>query len=181
MAWPYTLTSYLAQNDRLREQTIEAYYRSESAPRDLKSKLDFYIAYLEDVVPTGLTVFHFPVGVDERGQPIVRNPEREEIQIQTHLKQIFMSGLVSLEHNTRKLEETACDEGYTKWGNGDFTRDWNNWRFFTCHTRIQFFSGKDDDWEESGDFDPIEDAKKVTEYLQQELEKPMVQQSLIPF
>lgn len=83
-----------------------------------------------------------------------------------------MSGIVSMDRNPTLLEEVAGDEAYTKWDNGDFMRDGDNWRFFTGNVLIRLFrSHHGDEWRMPREMDPIWDVEEVAEYLQQEFDR----------
>lgn len=167
------MTSQFTRNGGLREQTLDAYNRSCMCPRGVDERLNFYLTYLEDVVPSGVTVDHVPVELDNGGRVSVRNPPREEILL-TMSGKIFMFGLVSMEYNPRTLEKTTGDEAFTQWLNGDYIPDGENWRFFTCQSMILFFnSHHDDDWECVSDFDPIDHVDQVAAFLQREADSVM--------
>lgn len=82
-----------------------------------------------------------------------------------------MSGLVSMEINATQIERVAADEAYTKWLDGDFVDE--KWRFFTGIKHIRLFesSPHGDEWDLVENFDPIESAQEVAEFLQQEYDR----------
>lgn len=49
---------------RLRQQTLDAYEKSRGSPRSVNERLNFYLLYLEDLVPERITVNHVPVDLD---------------------------------------------------------------------------------------------------------------------
>ena len=79
--------------------------------------------YLRDVVPYGITVQHVPSAASTN--------VRQEIQLLTPSGQLFMSGLIGTERDHFRLEDVAASEAYTKWLDGEFAPDGQNWRFFT--------------------------------------------------
>ena len=159
------MTSYLAQYGRLRERTLEAYSEYGHYPRHVNERLDFYLLYLQDVVPYGITVHHFPCDVDPSSS--TRYPKREEIRLLTWSGRIFMTGLVSVEPTALHCEQVAGDEAYTRSLSGDFVD--HHWRFFTALVQLRFCDGVGDEgWERVEEFRPIDHAWVVAEYLQHE-------------
>lgn len=166
------MTSPFARNQQLSQQTLAAFRQSPRIASDVTERLGFYCAYLEDVAPYGLTVQHVPVELDNEEQDSTRENRREEIQLLTESGMIFMSGIVSMEYHSSTFERVAGDEAYTKWLEGEFTPDGNNWRFFTGHTKLRFFNSyRGGEWESAGEFLPIQQAEEVAAFLQQEFDK----------
>lgn len=165
------MTSAFAQNGSLRQGTLNAYTHSNTAPRTVNKRLQFYYHYLQDVAPTGLTVQHVPVPRDEHGHLPARSPVREEIQLLTASGFHFMTGLVSVESDPEALERTAGDEAYTNWLGGYFAPEGGRWRFFTGHSLIAFFSTEGDTWALAAEFDPVEQADEVAAFLQEEFDE----------
>ncbi|KAF6221501.1 hypothetical protein HO133_002357 [Letharia lupina] len=170
------MTSPFARNQALSQKTIEAYSRLNGSEQ-VNHRVEFYLAYLQDVAPEGLTVSHIPVEGDRSHGAVMG----EEIRLIMSSGILFMSGLVSLDPRPNELETCAGNEAYTKLLNGDFTpHDFNwrfltgqdttiNWRFFTGQdTKINFFSSDDSLWyKPDGQFHPIQNAEQVAAYLQQ--------------
>ncbi|KAF6237724.1 hypothetical protein HO173_003925 [Letharia columbiana] len=170
------MTSPFARNQALSQQTIEAYSRLNGSEQ-VNHRVEFYLAYLRDVAPEGLTVSHIPVEGDRSHGAVMR----EEIRLIMSSGILFMSGQVSLDPRPNELETYAGDDAYTKWLNGDFTVHdfkWHsftgqditiNWRFFTGQdTTINFFSSDDSPWyKPDAQFHPIQNAEQVAAYLQQ--------------
>ena len=169
------MTSRFAQYRRLSQQTLDAYHSYGALPRSVQDRLDFYLLFLQDVAPAGVTVEHVPVDIsDNEGRVSAEPSAREQILLTiSGTQMIFMSGLVSMEYN-RALERTAADEAYTQWLYGDFVPDGYNWRFFTCQTMILFYhSHRSDRWDSVGDFNPFLHADQVATFLQQEYDRAM--------
>lgn len=83
-----------------------------------------------------------------------------------------MSGLVSMDRTVTTLENIAGDEAYTKWYDGHFVSDRDNWRFFTGNTSLRFFkSHHGDEWDIKGTFNPMSHVQQVAEFLQREFDR----------
>ena len=83
--------------------------------------------------------------------------------------QIFMSGLIGTETSHHRIEEVAASEAYTKWLDGEFAPDGENWRFFTGLTELRFFkSDQGDSWEMAEKYHPMHDPEYVAAFLQEE-------------
>ena len=154
------MTSYFARHRRFSRQTQEwAHYGA--YPRSLDDRLQFYMNYLLDVVPLGVTVHHLPTGLEEN--------KSEEIHLLTPSGQIFMTGLVGRQRNHTTTEEVAGSEAYTKWLDGDFVPDGQNWRFFTGLAELRFFnSDRGNSWELKQSCHPMNYPDYVAEFLQEE-------------
>ncbi|CAD6587166.1 MAG: hypothetical protein ASARMPRED_003014 [Alectoria sarmentosa] len=160
------MTSHVARNGGLSQQTHEAYRCYGRTPRGVDERLHFYYTYLLDVVPWGITVNHIPA---ERSNDPRASSTREEIQLLTLSGTIFMSGLVSMERSATMIETVAADEAYSKWLDGDFVPDDRKWRFFTGLTQIRFFeSPRGDEWDLVDNFNLMLNAQGVAAFLQQE-------------
>lgn len=166
------MSSFFSRNGGLSEQTREAYNRCGDSHPNVGERLVFYITYLHDVAPWGLTIHHIPA--DHIPESESRNGNvsttREEIQLLLPSGRIFMSGLLSLERSAAYLETVAGDEAYTKWLDGYFVPDNQNWRFFTCLANMRIFNSnhRGDEWDLVGSFHPISHAQEVATLLQQE-------------
>ena len=160
------MTSMYVFYEGLSQQTRKAYEKYTSPSRTPDDMLDFYLHYLRDVVPFGITVNHVPA--NKNLEPIISQNSREEIQLVTNLSgKIFMTGLISLERHFSLLEPIAADEAYTHWLDGDFVD--RNWRFFTGIDRVRFCRGSQDaEWEIVDEFWPMSNPDQVAEYLQEE-------------
>lgn len=127
----------------------------------LDDKLTFYLNYLKDVVPYGVTVQHVP-----SDQP---SGKREEIHLLTPSGKIFMSGLVGKDRNPTWVEEVAASEAYTLWLEGEFIPDGETWRFFTGLERLRFFNSDErDSWKMESCEAPMDKPDRVAEFLQQQ-------------
>ncbi len=145
------MTSAFARNGQLSPLTLEAYVRYSRDTGTLNERLGFYVLYLSDVAPSTLTVEQVPTEEELSD----RNPPREELQLYTGPRTVFISGLVSAKRHYEPLERAAGDGAYTAWLYGDYVAERDNWRFFTGQFRIEFFNSRaSDEWEMAGDFDP---------------------------
>ena len=84
-----------------------------------------------------------------------------------------MSGLVCTQTRTDNVELVAADEAYTRWRDGDFVPDGQNWRFFTGQVEIRFFNSRSrgEEWEMVDNFNPITHVAYVAAYLQREYDR----------
>lgn len=155
---------------RLSYSTLEAYWLYGAFPRSIHDRLHFYLTYLVDVAPFGVNVEHIRAF---RSSDIMLNPNltttREEVQLLAPSGKIFMSGLVSMEQTTNAVEQVAADEAYTKWDDGDFVPDGQNWRFFTGLVRLRLYDSREgNEWECLGTYHPITQAGDVAAVLLQQ-------------
>ena len=157
------MTSFYARHGTLSRQTRESlqYYTS---PRNAQDILRFYMDYLLDVVPLEVTVQHVPSSSDTRGT-------REEIQLLTPSRRIWMTGFVSKELNPDYPEHAAGSEAYNKWEEGYFVADGGNWRFFTGLAQLRFYKNDQrNTWKITENFYPMDSAQSVSEFLQEQYE-----------
>ena len=165
------MTSYYALFKELRLETRTAYTNACNSPRDLKKRLNFYLHYMADVIPHGLTARHVPstntITSSSTSSSTTTTPSRitgEEIQLLTPSGYLFMTGLVALEDEaTPFTEEVVANEAYNSWLEGFFGG--NNWRFFTAMNRIGFREGYPNPVWNRVDFDPIVDVEMVARHL----------------
>ena len=162
------MTSFFSRNHGLSEDTQEAYRRYQLS-QNVAGRLEFYLAYLRDIAPHGITIHHIAATRTGAGQA-ARN-EREEIQLLTSSGKIFMSGLVSMERRADSIETVAADEAYSKCLDEEFVDQ--NWRFFTGLNKIRIFNSdrSGDGWELVSDDNPIENADEVAAFLQEEYDR----------
>ena len=154
------MTSYFARYGRLSPQT-QGLAEHGARPQNVYERLNFYMNYLQDVVPYGITVQHIPSDRPENNS--------QEIHLLTPSGQIFMSGLVSRDRNHNHTEEVAGSEAYTYWLDGEFAPDGDNWRFFTGLAALRFFNSvQGDSWELQQSYHGMDYAEYVAEYLQEE-------------
>ena len=154
------MTSYFARYGALSRQTNELEYYN-AHPRSVGERLDFYMQYLQDVVPYGVTVQHIPSDIPEN--------KSEEIHLLTPSGKIFMSGLVSRDRNHNHTEDIAASEAYTMWLESEFVQDGQNWRFFTALDALRFFNSQDgDSWDMKQKCNPMDRADAVAEFLLQQ-------------
>ena len=162
------MTSYFASHGTLSRETRDSAYCLLD-PRNLNDRLIFYINYLQDVVPDGITVQHIPTGLS--------NPTSEEIQLITLEGYIFMSGLIRIDRNPARGEDIAGPKALNHYLDGEFVRDARdeqNWRFFTGHDSLRFFkSHGGDSWNKIQKYDPVIDAEYVAEYFMEEYQSIM--------
>ncbi len=146
-------------------------------PRSFEQRLNFYLTYLEDVVPDDVTITHVPNNLQPWELILPESPgaaapvEREEIQLR-YQGRIFMACILSLEHPI-SAETMAGHLAYVHWRNGYFVRDHHRaWRMFTALRDIRFCSSWDGNtWDRMATFDPIRNAGNVAAYLQRELDR----------
>lgn len=162
------MTSAFARNGQLSPLTLEAYVRYSRDTGTLNERLGFYFLYLSDIAPSTLTVEHVPTKEELRD----RNPPREELQLRTSPRIVFISGLVSAERHYEPLERAAGDGAYTAWLYGDYVADRDKWRFFTGQLRIKSFNSRgSDEWEIVGGCDPTYHAEEVAQFLREAYDK----------
>ena len=154
------MTSYFARHGVLSLETHDSSYAG-LHPRHLDDRLNFYLNYLIEVVPYGVTVQHVPTDFFDS--------TCEEIHLLTPSGRIFMSGLVSRDSNHHRIEEVAASEAYTHWLNRDFARDRENWRFFTGLFHLRFFnSDLGNTWDMAHCYRPLNYTLFVAQFLQEE-------------
>ena len=137
---------------------------SNQVQESCSARFDFLIQYFQEIAPGHL--WAVPKGS-------IDNPYfgRYGLCINSHIQnQVFMTGLIHHPLDT-KAEETALDEAFT------YQQDYNNkypelsrpiFRFFTASNNIRFFLGSMETrrWEFDREFDPVDDAKGVYDYLE---------------
>ena len=144
--------------------------------RSVQERLHFYLAYLQDVVPYGITVTFIPI----HRQPYYLNPEVDGIEIRLMYRHmIFMTGIVSLQIcNPEAVEEIAALVAYSGYCSNEFVSDCNNWRIFTFTTRLRFSTVHFSQNDRTPGFHPITQVGEVAEYLQQEFDRVLPHASL---
>ena len=106
-------------------------------------------------------MLHIPTGLAEN--------KSEEIHLLTPSGKIFLSGLVGTNRNHNNLEEIATSEAYTKWLDGDFIPDGQNWRFFTGLVELRFFnSAQGNSWDLQQCYHPMLYPEYVAGFLQEQ-------------
>ena len=165
--------SYYVEYQELSEETHEIYNLFGAYPTNINERLDFYLSWLYDVVPHGVTVYHVSTTSPLTHLMTSERVEIAEIQLRTDRGEIFMTGLVSMEENAiDDLEMRAATEAIAKLRAGHFVDE--TWRFFSGLTQVRFcngYVGDDEKWERVGEWDPIRHADEVAEYLQQEYDQ----------
>ena len=152
------------------------YERHGRSPRNIEDRVLFYLNYLFEVIPSGITVNRI---FDPESYHNGETATRVEVRLLTASGELFMSGLVSMDVRASHLEIVAGSEAYTRWLDGYFVPDSKYWRFFTGLGEIGFFgngahAGEDspeDEWGCQGRFDPIAHAQEVAAFLQQEYDR----------
>ena len=171
------MASLYSINGGLSLRTEDAYIRHGGNQLRVKDRLEFYLAYLQDVVPGGVAVVHIPRNIQpfdlRLSEQTTRAPahvEREEIQLR-YDGRIFMTCVLSLDFNPTTVEEVAGHLAYVHWRDGYFVRDYHRaWRMFTALNDLRFFSSRHgNEWDRTAIFDPIVHARDVAAYLQREL------------
>lgn len=161
------MTSYYAAYGALSRLSVDLYSRVGRRRDDYgREILDFYLSYLGDVVPYGVTVQEGTVFEDD-ARTLPRYYEMDLILTDTG--NLFMSGLVSVVNDCRWIEQLAGDEAESKDRDGLFVRDNGTWRFFTATGRLHCYNhhGRGG-WEMMGQFDPAQDAEVLAAHLQQQ-------------
>ena len=157
---------------------MQAYRRSAGNWHSLSDRCDFWLRYLDEVVPlpNEVSVHHVPNSLqpyDLRGDMYHgRSYQREEIDIQRD-GGIFMTGVVFMEQNHYPAEELAGTLAYNHWSQGYFFPDRNYaWRSFTCSDfLIRFYKSRDGrEWVRTDTFHPINHVEEVAAYLYREYE-----------
>ena len=165
MASPYS------QYGAFHPQTMDLFRRYGENPRTTEERRNFYISYLEDVVPREVTVHPIP-----RHQQFfdisTRYVQREEIQLMYEGK-IFMTCVVSGDSNPNPAEEMAAHLAHHYWSQGYFVRDRHvAWRMFTGLRDLRFCSSHDGrEWVRENTLDSITDVEEVVAYFRQEFER----------
>ena len=171
------MTSRFEQYGQLSRSTLELWERLRITPTSTADLVDFWMWYLNDVVPSRISVYH----VENRHQPwdlngSARNGRarilREEITIRCD-EGILMEGLASTELNPMYIEELAGTLAWTYWRAGQFARDHlQAWGMFTCLTSLRFYRSLDGrEWNRVAVFHPIQDVQHVVAYIRQEYER----------
>ena len=80
-----------------------------------------------------------------------------------------MSGLIGTERDPVRIEDVAASEAYTKWLDGEFAPDGQNWRFFTGLVELRLFkSDQGDSWDMAQSCHPMHRPDYVAAFLQEE-------------
>ncbi|CAD6581730.1 MAG: hypothetical protein ASARMPREDX12_000649 [Alectoria sarmentosa] len=159
------MTSYYSQHE-LSQQTRGAYQRHCANPSSVAERRDFYLTYLDDVVPIEVTV-HLVLShlqpYDLRGP----NNPREEIQLRFGGK-IFMTCVVGLDRNSQHAEDVAGTLAYEHWHQGHCIADSQQaWGMFTALHNLRFCTSRDGrEW----------CLREVVVYIRQDDERVLVHQ-----
>lgn len=157
----------------LGKATLEAHERYENS-KTAQNRLAFYIQYLVDVMPWGVSVVHVPTVQSEVAPGDLHS--REELRLYTPWSnvnpEIFMSGLAFFENTEGNVELVAGNEARNQWGSGLFAPDGLHWRFFTIRSEIKFFKSYDGTTcGNTAKFGLFERAEHVVIFLQHELDQ----------
>ena len=146
--------------------------------RSVHERLQFYLAYLQDVVPHQISVTFIPI----HRQPYYLNPEVDGMEIRLMYRHmIFMTGVVSLQYgNPEAVEEIAALVAYSGYCSNEFVPNGHNWRIFTCTTRLRFCTVHGSQNDRTPGLHPITQAAEVAEYLQQEFDRVLSHASSEP-
>lgn len=165
------MASWYQEYGHLSQRTMDAYRRYGRDPHNIRERLDFYLTYLEDVVPYEVGVHMVPNHLQpyDLGASSRLYTEREEIQLRCQ-EGIFMTGIIQLGTRSDKAEEIAATLAYTQWRQGFHVRYHHQaWGVFTGLHQIRFCSSRDGmDWDRTADFHPIHDAQEVVAYFERE-------------
>ena len=78
-----------------------------------------------------------------------------------------MTGLVGMDINPQPIEELTADEAYSKWHDGQFIDDGDQFRFFTAISQLLFYGCiGEGEWQMLLHCHPIDDAEEVAAFLQ---------------
>ncbi|MCJ1459803.1 hypothetical protein MMC28_010182 [Mycoblastus sanguinarius] len=124
---------------------------------NLESRIKFWLKYLEEVVPQGVTVKY----MEKEGKA-----RAEGIEIYQASGDLFMPGIIVYRKHLAETAQVAAELAFTKFDDEGSTGDWY---FFVGASKLSFFKGEAGS-EEYGEtpeveFMPIEDAQKVRDYL----------------
>ena len=140
-------------------------------PHSTEQRRNFYITYLEDVVPNEVTIHPVP----NHDQPYDLGGSfdpREEIQL-WYAGKLFMTGVVGLGHNNpSRVEEITGHLAYIHWKRQRIYLPFDHqaWGMFTGLTKIRFCSSRDGmNWNRTGEFHPLHQVREVVAYFEQEL------------
>ncbi|CAD6592526.1 MAG: hypothetical protein ASARMPRED_006386 [Alectoria sarmentosa] len=164
------MTSYYSQYE-LSQQTRGAYQRYCANPSSVAERRDFYLTYLDDVVPIEVTV-HLVLShlqpYDLRGP----NNPREEIQLRFGGK-IFMTCVVGLDRNSQHAEDVAGTLAYEHWHQGHCIADSQQaWGMFTALHNLRFCTSRDGrEWCREANLHPTCQVQEVVAYFRQEFER----------
>ena len=168
------MTSNYAKNRGLSQQTLSLWKSIGDPPRDVADRLRFYLSYLSEVVPYGVTVHHIPSRPSYNTRHLPSRPSsdtRQKIQFWLGTGKIFMAGLVSLEINGVNAEHPATDEAYAKLYDEDIVSDdGGTWRLFSGGAKVRMYNchRSTNAYELTGLFQPIENAGELAAHLQRE-------------
>ena len=171
------MSSRFEQQGQFSRSTLALWERLRNARPSTADLVEFWMWYLNDVVPSRVSVFH----VENRHQAWDLNgharnrPEssmREGITLRCD-EGILMTGLASTELNTFHIEEVAGTLAFMYWRDGATVPDHlQAWGMFTCLTRLRFFSSRDGrEWNSVATFHPILDVRHVVRYIREEYER----------
>ena len=165
------MASYYSQYGRLRAQTEAAYTRCFNFPDILQYRIDFYLAYLQDVVPYQISVHVIP----SHRQPYeLHEIGSGRVEIDLYYGGYnFMTCVVSLDSNPYPPEEVAATLAFEHWRHGHCLPDpYVAWRMMTGLSKIRFCQSRDGrDWDRMATLHPIGDVRAVVGYFRQEFER----------
>ena len=171
------MTSNYAKNHGLSQETLSLWKSIGDPPRDVADRLRFYLSYLSEVVPYGVTVHHLPNRPSSSTGHPPRRPSsdpRQEIQFWLGTGKIFMAGLISMEINGVNAEHPATDDAYAKLYDEDIVSDNGTWRLFSGGAQLRMYNcHRINEYELTGFFNPIENAGELAAHLQREYDSMM--------
>ena len=127
-----TSTSNFTRNGGLSKQTLALWKDVGEHPRSVADRVRFYLAYFQEIVPSGIHVHHITSGEWKN--------TKHEIQFSVGTDKIFMAGLVYMnEKNGANVEKLVADEGYTKLRDEEMVTDHGSWRFFTAGPEVRMY------------------------------------------
>lgn len=164
------MTSIYSEYGWLSQQTIDAYHRCVH-PQDIEDRVNFYLTYLYDVVPYGVTVHSVPNHLQPWNIQGYTGIKRMEIALRTD-QGVFMTCIVSVEGN-QHCEVMAATLANDHWHRGHVVPFHHQaWGMFTCQREIKFFSSDNGtEWDHTATMNPITDVREVVAYLRREYER----------
>ena len=157
-----TMTSEYTKNRGLSQQILSQWTHLCERPRE-GERLRFYLAYFQEVLPYGVSVYHIPSDPPK--------PTSEEVQFCLDEGKTFMCGLVlSKDVYAVDIQQLVVDEKLTRPSDKDMViNDDGSWRFFTAAAEVKVYNRlPNDEYELLGVFDPIKRAWEMAAFLQRE-------------
>lgn len=168
------MTDFYTQYHGLSQLTFSAW---QHYSHSIVDRLRFYLSYLKDVVPTEITVHWIPqdlqlydIQESESGRV-----ERMEIRL-LYEQKIFMTCVVSMEHDSAPPEGTGGFLAYNNWLRGECVHDHlQAWGMFTALREMRFCTSQHGlTWDRTATYHPMNDVWEVVAYLRREFERVLI-------